>query len=108
LRKIERSGSIVHERTDEVGFDQDVGEAAGGLVGRVPLTRQLRVRVLLVEVAVVGEGVAEDVEAEAEDVAIVLLVPAQPPTLAVAGVVPCSEPLGPGRLDTRYCTRSIN
>jgi hypothetical protein len=106
LRKIERSGSIVHERTDEVGFDHDVGEAAGGLVGRVPLARQLRVRVLLEEVAVVGEGVAEDVEAE-PGVGIVL-VPGEPPTLAVAGVVPCSEPLRPGRLDTRYCTRSIN
>jgi hypothetical protein len=23
-------------------------------------------------------------------------------------VVPCSEPLQPGRLDARYCTRPIN
>jgi hypothetical protein len=93
-------------------LNKEVGEAAGGLVGRIPLAGELRVRVLLEEVAVVGEGVTKDIEAVPIVIRIrlIVLVPAiVAGVVALSGrVVPCSESLRPGRLNARYCTQSTN
>ena len=111
-RERERERWISHTRTDEVRLNKLVGEAAVATVGEVPLAGQHReVIVPFGEVAVVDEGVAEDVEAvPVVGVMVMVLVPSAVLVAVVIVVVPLSRRVVPDcpRLHGTNCTRSIN